>query len=240
MTRANSWILAALMIASCGGGSSNDVPKQPTGDTTPATTTDDGLATADRMVGHFIEITAAERALVDGDLDVVHVRAGEMADAEHPAEWGANLIRFREAAGNLRSAQDVSTAAMAMSDTVSECGSCHRAMGVSHEPPPLPQPADASSVEVRMKRHQWATDLLRTAIVFSHEGMWNEGVRIMTEAPLDPSELSGEGRIDPDLVAWIDNVRALGAAAGQASTADWGTIYGDLLTNCAGCHQAER
>jgi hypothetical protein len=238
MIRSHIWILAVLMIASC-GGSSGDGPKTPTDDPTAVTTGDD-FKTADSMVGHFIEITAIERALVDGDLDEVHARANKLVAADHPEEWGTNLERFREAAGELARSVDVATAAMAMSDTVGQCGACHRGMGVAHEPPPLPEPADASSVEVRMKRHQWATDLLRTAIVFSHEGMWNEGVRIMTDAPLDPSELSGEGAIDPNLVAWIDNVRALGTAASGATSADWGTIYGDLLTNCAGCHQVER
>ena len=232
---------ATSMIVAC-GGKSGDAPTtvSPSTKTAPSSSAD--LDTADRMVGHFIEIAAMERSLVNGDLADLRARAQLLVEqsTEDPDDWGEYLQRFRRAAAQMTTTYDVAAAAAALASTASECGACHRAQGMRLEPPPLPNPAEPTTVAERMGRHQWATDLLRSAIVFSHADMWAEGTRIMAEAPLDMRELSGEGPIDAAIAAKIARVRTLGNGAATATVSEWEQIYGDLLETCASCHAFAR
>jgi cytochrome c553 len=115
------------------------------------------------------------------------------------------------------------------------CGECHEK---THGGPALPPPPDsadyydADTLDERMGRHMWASELLWEGLTGPSDVSWKAGADRLIQAPaqLDdvlPVNFDGELR----------RVQAIGQSASEASTltarAD---VYGLLIATCAQCH----
>jgi hypothetical protein len=214
---------------------SDGAPIAVTVDATPATV-------QQQMTRHFATVVDVQRAIMRGHLDKARDSARLLVAYEEPAiEGGAPFVaEMRRAAEALIAANDLPTAAVASAGLGRTCSRCHEAtsavIAFAWEPEPEPDP----SLRVQMLRHQWAAARLWEGLVGPSNEMWIQGSEALATAKLDLLA-AGRGVARGDLEALATNVHVLAERA--KTTTDHGaraTLYGALLSTCAGCHQLVR
>lgn len=195
-------------------------------------------ALENRMLDHFFALTTLERAVIRGDLREASEQARALATPrpDDPASWAPYTARLQAAARATGAAASVPEAAHGVSEILQSCYSCHRELGVEFKPVSIPEPPAGDSIAAKMQRHQWGVDLLRVALVFGDDAVWDRGASVLTSAPLDPAELAESGRINPETIGYARQLRGLAASAKQVEGAARFRTYDDLLSTCVGCH----
>ena len=194
------------------------------------------------MRQHFERVAALERAVIDDRMDDVRKQATAIIEARtgDPDEWAPYVGYLRRAAESVLRAPDMTQAAIATATVVGQCGRCHTALDVALSKDKVDDvPPDATLAE-QMRRHQWATDALRTAIVFSSDELWLRGAEVLAVSPLDASELDDDTPLDPKIEAHIRDLRQLAAIALAAPADERQGTYGAILRTCANCHITAR
>ena len=120
------------------------------------------------------------------------------------------------------------------------CSRCHEAHGAivtfAWEPPP----DEAPTLAAQMKRHQWAAARLWEGLVGPSEEMWTDGTQTLAGIRLDLAAVTGDTPRG-DLAALAGKVRELASRARAVANHDArATLYGELMSTCAGCHQIAR
>jgi cytochrome c553 len=194
------------------------------------------------MLQHFVRVAALERAVIDDDMEEVrkHAKAIKQGRTGDPASWAPYVSYLHRAADAVLRAPDMDQAAIATATVVGQCGRCHKALGVGLKGNKGGDaPADAT-VAQKMRRHQWATDVLRTGIVFSSDELWVRGAKVLASSPLHTSEVSGAGPIEPKVAEHVTILRKLAEIAVTAKPEERQGTYGAILRTCTNCHQKAR
>lgn len=228
----NRLIVSSILLAACG------TPVSGPGPTSGSSTTTGDRTASQVMLQHFVQVAALERAVIDDDLDEVRRQATEITKARtgDPDEWGPYVGYLHRAAESVLDAADMTEAAIATATVVGQCGRCHAALGVELSTDELDEAPPDVTLDDKMRRHQWATDVLRTAIVFSSDKLWDHGARTLAESPLDPSEVSDAETLDPGVAEHVRDLRELANLAVTATPDERQGTYGAILRTCANCH----
>jgi hypothetical protein len=98
--------------------------------------------------------------------------------------------------------------------------------------------APAAGVRATMQRHQWAAQQLWEGLVVPSDDAWSAGALVMSEAPLEPEELSPGHSSAPRVGELALAVHDLGAKAGVSDRVSVrADLYGQMLASCADCHK---
>jgi hypothetical protein len=202
----------------------------------------DATPLQDHMHEHFESISELQRAIARGHLDTAKTHAQWLIDHEVKLRegWPMLVDDMRVAAGEVVKAKDLPTAAVVAARLGRTCSRCHERQSAVVTFAWEPAPADGLALATQMRRHQWAAARLWEGLVGPSDEMWNEGASALAKAKLDEVAASG-GMPRGDVAALAAKTREL---ATRAMTIDNGeermTLYGELLSTCAGCHELVR
>jgi len=194
------------------------------------------------MRAHFAAAAELERAIARGHLDEARDRARWLVDHDEPTRdgWQPFVDELRAAARDVIAAPDLPTAAALAARVGRACSRCHEATNAVVSFAWEPVLDDGPTLQVQMKRHQWAAARLWEGLVGPSDEMWNEGTSLLSVAKLD-ALLATSGTPRGDTAALADKVRQLSQRAGKVTDHDErAALYRELLSTCAGCHQLVR
>ncbi len=209
------------------------------------------------LMGAFFErVTAAQAAIVRGDLEGVREPAVWIAEHESiaglslPVEqwssetregWEAHNSKIRDAARLISEAGNFEEAAAASARMVRECGNCHQQVGAEPRIPELGAigipPTESVATIPHMLRHQWAVHQMWIGLINPSDDAWQKGAEVLSGVALRKENLSPYAEYTENLSDLALRVHELGEQA--LETPDWSLradIYGELLASCAGCH----
>ena len=256
MIRTTALAIAAVAVAACsskgeppppsstgsapGSGPGSAAPVPPAvADAAPAT---GDAPLADHMRLHFAAASDLQRAIARGHLDQAKQDARWLVEHDDArlAAWQPFVERMRRAAREVTTAPDLPTAAVHAATLGRTCSRCHEAttavVTFAWAPPPDDDPALAS----QMKRHQWAAARLWEGLVGPSEELWSQGATTLSALRLDAVAAAG-GAARGDIPALAARVRELAGRATTLTDQDArATLYGELLSTCAGCHTLVR
>lgn len=194
------------------------------------------------MDKHFVEAVAIREAIIGGDLYGVRKPGAWLtqhpAVSQMPSEWVPYMAKLRAAASLVATSRNLDEAASAMGSLSLSCGRCHSALDatLTFERPPVPAATD--DVRGRMQRHSWAAARMWEGVVIPSDESWNLGAGVLSDAPMSPSKVAGDGPINPKLAILTEAVQRLGTkASAEKDQVARGALFGALLSTCANCHQ---
>lgn len=193
----------------------------------------------DEMRHHFLQVTQIYEAIIRGDLAAVRQPATELAALPTPAGIPDRAIPFVEAvrAAGRRAmiATTLEEAASPLAMMLSQCGQCHRTVGIFPGPSIRNYP-DVGGIVGHMLAHQRAVDELLQGLLIPSESRWFQGAERLRTAELARSDLPSDLRTS-ELRGAETAVHALADRAAEAtSLADRVAVYSELSTKCAACH----
>ena len=199
---------------------------------------------ATHMHEHLSKITEIKTQIIMGDLAGVDEPATWLAEHESvtglPDSFAPYVELMRNYAHQVVAAEDLDSAAVAVSDMARTCGNCHLVNEISVGFDDDRMPADWSDITTHMQRHQWAADRLWEGLIGPSDLAWNQGTDMLVDVPLRPTDMVDEWTATADFVA-IDEiarrVHLLGGRGTNTRTPDArGKLYGEMLGLCADCH----
>ena len=207
------------------------------------TVSDEETAAAAHMHNHLTYITTIKAFITMGLLEGTRQPANWLATHETLSDIPASFEPFvefmRSSARQIEKAEDLGTAAAAVSLMAQNCGNCHRASNVDVEFGFDTLPAQWSDSETHMQRHQWAMDRLWAGLIGPSDAAWTRGTAMFAEEPLHAAEVSDNVTAEEaeELENIAREVHELGAAGtGLTSLNDRSQLYGRMLGLCAECH----
>jgi cytochrome c553 len=145
---------------------------------------------------------------------------------------------MRSYARQVIEAQDLGSAAEAVSKIAESCGNCHLvtdinlAFGYDRKPR-----EDLEDVVTHMQRHQWAVDRMWEGLVGPSDSSWNRGTDMLIDAPLPPSDVTTAMDNVAEINAIARRVHALGGIGTETITPDARSkLYAEVLGLCGSCH----
>ena len=199
-------------------------------------------AFAEHMHGHLDEVAAIKAAVIAGDLDGVIEPATWLATHDEPEgmpeAWQPYLEEMRLYAARASNAQDLLTAASAVSEIGRSCGGCHQATGFKvafgmDERPP----SDVQNLRTQMQRHLWAADRMWDGLIGPSDAAWNRGTEILTEVQLTAGDITDKPGQKGQVSALVVRARSLGEQGSLATSSELRSgLYGEFLSLCASCH----
>lgn len=202
----------------------------------------DATSVKRHMREHFAAASELERAIARGHLDEARDRARWLLDNVEPLldGWQPFVDELHAAARDVITAPDLPTAAALAARVGRACSRCHEATNAVVSFAWEPVLDDGPTLQVQMKRHQWAAARLWEGLVGPSDEMWNEGTSLLAVAKLD-ALLATSGTPRGDTAALADKIRELSQRAGKVTDHDErAALYRELLSTCAGCHQLVR
>jgi hypothetical protein len=187
-----------------------------------------------RMLTHYGYATAAQQAVIAGDLDGARVAGARLAmlpnlEGASP-EWNSSLEWIRQRANEVAAADTLDKSASAVASLGIACGSCHSREKRGPVAPP-PGTPDAEP----MKAHQQATDAMWLGLITANATAFDAGLTVLSEAPTwDPRSEK------PKFAVLQTRLYNTARRAGARSTGDRAALYGDVLATCAACHHHYR
>jgi len=195
------------------------------------------------MLEHFVISTWARDSIVDGDLEAIRKPLLALAEYSYasvaPGGWMVGIARMQLAARLTAQAQTLSAAASGIAAMGRTCGQCHREQGGPDVQYYMAEDGAPKSDTFgrRMFRHAWAVERLWEGLTSPSDNAWMAGASALTLAPSAAPET--QPTLTPAVIKTLDRVRALGARAVRADSADAREkIYGELLVTCAECHRS--
>lgn len=200
-------------------------------------------AIAEHMHGHLDAVVSIKAAVISGNLEGVRSPATWLAEHKAPSEFPEEWVRYetemRRFANQAASADDLETAAAAISEIGRTCGDCHIASGIvvsfgyANQPPP-----DQSGTITQMQRHLWAADRMWAALIGPSDAAWDSGTEMLTQVNLSATQLTQDPRQRPRVEELLDEARAVGERGARTTTSAARTnLYGQFLSSCANCHR---
>lgn len=253
--------LASLLVGVVGCGTApTPVPAAP-----PPATADGSVIPANaEMQFHFWDVAEARDAIIKADLSGVRPPLLRIAEGTYgddmPVDWRQWIEEMQEEARRGASVQTLEEAAVAVAELSGTCAECHRATRAG---PTLADDApgyhpSGEGLPERMQRHMYAAEALWVGLTAPQHQSWSRGARALSALPLpeqpgEPGEQTGAAPAEdtaaeqqpsqPPAVsaspfaARLDAIRALGTRADEAGQpSEKIAVYGEILTQCAGCH----
>lgn len=207
------------------------------------TVSEEETAAAAHMHDHLTHITTIKAFITMGLLEGTRQPANWLAThqtlADLPASYEPFVEFMRSSARQVEKAEDLDTAAAAVSLMAQNCGNCHRVSHVDIEFGYDTLPAQWSDSATHMQRHQWAMDRLWEGLIGPSDTAWTRGTNMLAEEPLHAADVSenvtaSEARALEDIAR---EVHELGSAGTRLmSLNDRSQVYGQILGLCADCH----
>jgi len=235
-------LVVAFIIAACRGY--EPPPQVESGPSGLAPPTPSVAAPADaqqlkqHMRVHFATISELQRAIARGHLDEAKHLAEWLGthDEPVPAEWAPYVTELHAAAKEVQAANSLPLAASVAARLGRACSTCHEAQGAYVTFAWEPAPDETAQLASQMKRHQWAAARLWEGLVGPSDELWSEGAGVLSTAHLDTVQ-AAKGSPRGDVPALAARIRELSTRAVTTTDHDArGTLYGELLSTCAGCH----
>jgi len=212
-------LAAGLTLTACAGG--------PDPETSGAT----------HMGSHYVQVDQIQEAVIAGRLDDTRRPARWLAThqgREFPSAAAAALEMMRNEGRIMQEQGELLPVARTLGRMGVACGECHLATSAKvafkvEEPPassPLPQE--------HMRRHAWAVDRLWEGLAGPSDASWRAGAGALVHMPVDFGANDQANRLANRVHELADR------AAAAATPKDRAQVYGDLLENCALCHNALR
>jgi cytochrome c553 len=197
---------------------------------------------ADNMHEQLTRISTIKAAIVAGRLAEVREPATWLADHETvaglPADFEPFVAQMRTYARHVIEAQDLESAATAVSQMASTCGNCHVANGVELEfgYDRLPR-TDLEDVVTHMQRHQWAADRLWEGLIGPSDRAWNRGTDMLIDVPLESEDVTIVTAHFKQISDMARRIHSLGGIGTETVTPEARSeLYGEVLGLCANCH----
>mgnify|MGYP001545533937 CR=1 FL=1 len=237
-SRSSIWLFALALLVACqaGNGGLESEPAISDNALEPAETA------MEHMQTHFVEALAIREAIIGGDLHGVRKPGTWLA--EHPAvsrmpsEWVPYVANLQAAASLVATSRNLDEAASAMGSLTLSCGRCHSALDATPTLERPPVPAATADARGRMLRHSWAAARMWEGVVIPSDESWNLGTAVLSDAPMSPSKVAGDGPINPKLATLTQAVHQLGTkASAEKDLVARGALFGALLATCANCHR---
>lgn len=220
------------------GSGSAALPIEPA----PVSVPPDAPTLKEHMRDHFAAVSELQRAIARGHLEEAKSQAQWLAshDEKLLVEWQPFVDEMRTAARDVASATDLPTAAALAARLGRACSRCHEARAAVVTFAWEPVPDEAPTLQIQMKRHQWAAARLWEGLVGPSDEMWKEGTSVLVTAKLDALATAKDAPRG-DVQALAAKVRDLAKRAAKLTDQDKRqALYGELLSTCAGCHQLVR
>ncbi len=234
----------ALVIVALAGCSNHreTPPPQPTPAPAPTAVPPDASLLAVHMADHFIVVAELQRDIAVGRLGDAKQRARWLMEHEPPARegWPMFVEDMQTAAKLVVDAPDLPTAGVLAARLGRTCSRCHERQAAVVTFAWEPAPPDSPDLEAQMRRHQWAAARLWEGLVGPSTEMWDEGASALSTSQLDPMAAAKDVQRG-DVAALAGKVRELALRATTTDDHDdRATLYGEILSTCAQCHQLVR
>jgi len=184
------------------------------------------------MLTHYADTVGMRRALVVGKLADFHKAAALVAKDEWTprlrGDYRPYLDAVRDAAGSAQKASSALAAAAALGKLGEACASCHLKFGGPGSPVAPEQLSFAA--DPSMVAHAAATDRLWEGLVLPSDTSWSSGMEVLLDAPKLDSDVA-------DVAAAASHLRALARKGKSAPVEQRASIFANVLTTCAGCHE---
>ena len=199
-------------------------------------------AATEHMHENLAYITAIKTYIIMGSLEGTREPANWLATHEPlpnmPKSYEPFADFMRSSARQVLQAEDLDTAAFAVSLMAQNCGNCHMASYRAVDFGFDPMPAQWSDRETHMQRYQWAMNRLWEGLIGPSDAAWNRGTTVFAVEPDAvniPEGLTAEHAEKVRAIA--AEVHELGKASeGLTSQSDRSRVYGRILGLCADCH----
>ena len=197
---------------------------------------------ADHMHEHLTRIGTIKAAIVAGRLAGVREPATWLADHETvtglPPDFESYVAQMRSYARHVIEAEDLATAAGAVSKMAKTCGNCHLVNGVELEFGYDREPRqDIEDVVTHMQRHQWAADRLWEGLIGPSDTAWTRGADMLIDVPLTPDDVTRLTEHHGEISNIARRIHALGGIGTETVTPDARSeLYAEALGLCAACH----
>jgi cytochrome c553 len=146
------------------------------------------------------------------------------------------VVSTRDAGRRAADAHTLAEAADATAMMLTQCGDCHRAVGVGIVPSAPIRP-DVGGLVGHMLDHQRAVDHMLLGLIVPSASEWQDGLARLQGAALKPENLPVDSRLTSEIDAAEARVHAMAKArAGLDSMTDRSATYSLVLTTCAQCH----
>jgi cytochrome c553 len=134
----------------------------------------------------------------------------------------------------------LASAATATVSMLTQCGDCHRAVGV-FPAPTIPKKPDVGGLVGEMLEHQRATDDMLLGLIVPSASQWRQGAERLAAAKLLSSKLPSDPKLTQEIRTAEARVHQIAKQAETAADASArGVIYAQLLTTCAQCHSLHK
>jgi hypothetical protein len=231
-----------IILALASTGCSNRREPAPPPAAAPAPVPPDASLLAVHMEDHFIVVAELQRDIAIGRLADAKQRARWLMAHEPPARegWPMFVEDMQTAAKQVIAAPDLPTASALAARLGRTCSQCHERQAAivtfAWEPPP----ADSPDLAAQMRRHQWAAARLWEGLVGPSTEMWDEGASALSTSQLDAAGAANDVPRG-DVTALATKIRELSLRATTTDDHDArATLYGEILSTCAGCHELVR
>jgi len=240
--------LAAVAVTACRSDepAKSTPPPVGSGTQTPVRSIDampaapaDAQTLRDHMREHFSAVSEMQRAIARGHLPEAKRLAAWVANHDEALleGWQPFVDDLHAAARDVAAANDLPTAGSVAARLGRACSRCHEARTAVVSFVWEPAPDDEATLQSQMKRHQWAAARLWDGLVGPSDVLWMEGAGVLATARLDAVKAAGGDAGRGDVAALAARVRALATKAAKVKDHDErATLYGELLSTCAGCH----
>ena len=182
------------------------------------------------------DLREIEGALVAGDLSLaksLSARASEGIKAEQKSSPSPYVDEYLSSLEELIVSQDVLAAAKASARAGRACGDCHQKLEVQVlQLEPESQPEGDF-----MWQHRWASERMWEGLVGPSPKAWRVGAQKLADLRFNVSEVEAYFVIDDEVSGHVETLRSVAKQAVDAKDRQTqGSLYGDLLGSCAGCH----
>jgi mono/diheme cytochrome c family protein len=196
------------------------------------------------MRHHFAQVGLIHNSLTRGDLAAIREPATQLSRTAVPVGLpdaaGSYVAAIRQAASRVVAATTLASAATATVSMLTQCGDCHRAVGV-FPAPTIPKRPDVGGLVGEMLEHQRATDDMLVGLIVPSASQWRQGAERLTAAKLLSSKLPPDPKLTQEIRTAEVRVHQIAKQAETAADASArGVIYAQLLTTCAQCHSLHK
>lgn len=198
------------------------------------------------MQHHFSQVFVAHEALIRGDLAAVRAPAAELSALPTPAGMSPSAAPYvaaiRMAGRQAFASTSLASAAHAVADMLTQCGTCHREVGIPVAVA-TPKGHDVGGIVGHMLEHQRAADEMLEGLIAPSASSWRSGAERLADARLLPDQKL------PDDLRLLQQVQqserrlhtvARSAAAEGIDAPARQALYAQIMTTCAECHSLHR
>lgn len=193
------------------------------------------------MQHHFAQVFIVHEALIRGDLAAVRTPAAQLASLSTPAGMSDAGLGFvaaiRTAGAKAADARTLTVAAKETATMLTQCGECHRTLGV---PVAVGTPGghDVGGVVGHMLDHQRAADDMLRGLFVPSASQWRDGAeQLGRAATLPENKLPADPKWSKALRQADGRIHALAKEAqGDADPTARAARYAQIIVVCAECH----